>query len=133
MNIKPKQYAVALYESLQDAKSGEAKLVVGKLVKILAENNDISKIDKIIASFQKIWNIEKGIIDLEIESARELDKTTLLDIEGYVREISQAEQIVVAKKINPAVLGGAIFRYGDKVMDAGVKGRVAALKDAIKK
>jgi F-type H+-transporting ATPase subunit delta len=131
MKVSPKQYAVALYESVKDKKDGEVKAVVKKLGVVLKNHGDLGKFDKIAEEFSKIWNDTEGLVEAEVESARELDNKMVKWLNGYIVEISGAKEVVINQKENKKILGGIIIRYKDKILDASLKGRIENLKELI--
>ena len=68
MKITPKQYAQSLYESLKGKDKNESKELIDNFVNTIIENNDTSKLEKIIEQFEKKWNQEEGIVDAEVVS-----------------------------------------------------------------
>jgi len=133
MKITPKQYAVALYESIKDKKEDKAKAVLGEFVKALIHNNDISKERKIILEFEKIWNKKKGIVEAEIISANDLDKPIVKLLNKYIANLSKSEQVVSRQLIDKNLLGGAVLKYGDKIIDGSLKTRLNNLKEEMVK
>lgn len=129
MEISPKQYGEVLYQSVQSKKDSQIKGVLDNFAKLLIDNNDISKIDRIIGRFEKIWNKEEGIIDAEVVSARELDKTIVKLLNGHIAELSGARKVLLKQKINKNVLGGVVIKYGDRVLDASLKTQLKELKE----
>ncbi|MFH1661984.1 MAG: ATP synthase F1 subunit delta [Candidatus Falkowbacteria bacterium] len=132
MKITSKQYAQSLYQVVKE-KECDVSDTVKKFIKILVSNNDISKADKIIEDFIKIWNKEEKIIEAEITSSRELDKEIVKSLNHYISELSGAKNIVLNKKINKNILGGVIIKYGDKIIDASLKMKLSELKNNLVK
>jgi F-type H+-transporting ATPase subunit delta len=133
MKITAKQYAVAFYEAIKDKKKSEAKPFIKEFANLIYDNNDIFKLNKIIIEFEKVWNREMGIIEAKIVSARELDNKTIKQLKSYVAALTQAKKVGVEEKIDKNLLGGVILRYGDKIIDASLKTKLAGLKEKMSK
>lgn len=135
MKITPKQYGEALYQSVQNLPAGKAgkkdsqiKSAIENFVKLLISNNDMAKADKIIGQFEKIWNREKGIVEAEAVSARELDKKIVKLLNGYIIKLSGASKVLLKQKIDKNILGGVVIKYEDKILDGSLKTKLEALK-----
>lgn len=135
MKITPKQYGEALYQAVKGLPAGKAgkkdsqvKSGIENFIKVLVSNNDISKLDKIVEQFGKIWNREESIVEAEITSARELDKKIIKLLNGYIAELSEAEKIILKQSVNKNILGGVIIKYEDKVLDGSLRMKLEALK-----
>ena len=129
MNITQKQYAESLYQTIQNKKDSEVKIAVENFVKVLINNNDISKADEIIKQFVGIWNKEQGIIEAEVVSAKELDKKIVKLLNDYIIKLSGAEKILVKQKVDKNILGGVVIKYGDKVLDGSLRMRLGELRN----
>lgn len=129
MNIPTKQYAKTLYKLVDGKSKNEAEKIIEDFVTVLAENNDQGKIKKIIKEFSNNWNREKGIVEAEILSAKELDKEIVKLLNSYIAKLSGAKEIVLSEKVDKSLLGGVVIRYGDKVLDGSLKTKINDLKN----
>jgi len=128
MKILAKQYALSLYQALENKNNAEVKNVIKKFIIILIKNNQLTKIDEIIREFIKIWNREKKIIEAELTGARELKSDVIKNIRNYILVITKANEVCLETKVDKNILGGVIIKYGDKVLDGSLKGRLIDLK-----
>ncbi len=132
MKITAKQYAVSLFESIEDASSNQTKAVVKKFARVLVANNDTALLEKIIRYFSHIWNEDKGIIEAEIITARKLDNNVVKLLEDYVKKTTKGKQVKLAKNIDINILGGVVLKYGDKVLDASLKTKLSQFSENLK-
>ncbi len=128
MKITPKQYAESLYQAVVGKKDSEVKDAIGNFVKVLINNNDISKADEIIKQFVRIWNREQGIVEAEVVSAKELDKKIVKLLNGYIAKLSGAKDVVIKEIVNKDILGGVVIKYKDKVLDGSLRMRLGELR-----
>jgi len=133
MKIKPKQYAIALMEELENKKAGQITTAIDNFVRLLAANNDLGLAEKIIAEFNKIWNEKEGIAEGEIILAREANKKIMEELSSYIKQITSAKKVLLAEKIDAGILGGAIVKYEDKVVDMSLRARLDGLKNQMVK
>jgi len=133
MKITAKQYALSLYETIDGKSSSEVKVVIKKFVEILAEQNQISKAEKIIVEFLKIWNDKHGIVEVQATSAKVLDEEAVKLLKNYIVKLAGAKEVIMNQEINKDILGGVIIRYGDKVVDGSLKTQLEDLKEKLTK
>ncbi len=128
MKITPKQYAQSLYEVLKGKSKNEVKDYILNFFNTVVNNNDISKLERIIEQFEKKWNKEEGIIDAEIVSSRKLEGDIIKLVKNYIKKISGAKEVNILEKEDKKVLGGIVIKYEDKVLDASLKTKLNDLK-----
>jgi F-type H+-transporting ATPase subunit delta len=133
MNIPTKQYAKTLYKIIDGKSKNEAEKIIEDFVAAMSENNDLGKIKKIIEEFNKTWNREKGIVEAEILSAKELDKDIVKLLNSYIVKLSGANEVVLSERVDKGLLGGVVIRYGDKVLDGSLKTKINDLKNNLVK
>ena len=128
MKITAKQYAESLYEAVKEKKDSQIKDAIKNFFNILIQNNDIVKTEDIVKEFEKIWNIEEGIIEAEVISAKELDNKIIKLLNNYIAELSGAEKVNLKQKINKNILGGVIIKFEDKILDGSLRARLNKLR-----
>jgi len=129
MKISAKQYAQSLYEVVKDKKDSQIRKIIKNFSRILINNNDILKIDKITAEFARIWNRERGIVEAEIIGARKFDNKIIKLLNDYIIKLSGAKKIEIKQTVDKNILGGVIIRYEDRVIDGSLKTKLSELKN----
>jgi len=133
MKITIKQYAMALYETVDGKSQSQVKPVIKKFAEMLIKYNQLTKIDDIINEFLTVWNREKKIVTAETISARELTGEIRKSIKKYITAETKAEEVILMTKADDRILGGVIIKYGDKVLDGSLKAKLNDLKSFLKK
>ena len=96
------------------------------MVRLLAENNRLPLMGEIGELYEALRADEEGILEAKVVSAMALD-------DNYRAKLADALQRKFNKKINivesvdASLIGGAIIRAGDVVIDGSIKGRLAQL------
>lgn len=100
-------------------------------VRVLADNERLDVLPEISALFDELKNAHEGTKDAAVESAFPLDdaalRTLVADLEQKFRCRIQASVRVV-----PELIGGIRIAIGDDVIDASVRGKLAAMATALK-
>jgi F-type H+-transporting ATPase subunit delta len=103
---------------------------VHRLLSLLVDNKRLLLMPAIFDLFDEMKKEDQKIIDVELTSAYPLSE----DIEGKITQALQRRMqktIHLNCKTDPSILGGAIIRAGDWVIDGTIKGRLTKVYDAI--
>jgi F0F1-type ATP synthase delta subunit len=115
----PKQYATALFESLQE-KGANVDVVVRGFAKMVAGNYDRALMPKILMQLKKLERTKAGKHDVVLTSARPLEKQVIAAVKQKVGEKSEIREVV-----DDAVLGGVKILINDEVViDGTLKTRI---------
>ncbi|MEK7203453.1 MAG: ATP synthase F1 subunit delta [Patescibacteria group bacterium] len=131
MKITAKQYARYLYQATNNKEKEQLKEIIKNFVKILKDNNELTKINQIVEQFIEIWHFEKKIILAEIVSAKKIGMNTEKLLKNYIKEINKASEVIIEKKIDKSLLGGVVIKYNDKILDGSLKNSLKELKNKL--
>lgn len=126
MKYNPRQYAQALYDSLKDVKENEIDSVFKNFYSILLRNNDLKLISKIIEKIEEIDKEERGIVEIEVTSAKKIDK----DLALKIREII-GNKVEIKEKIDPSLIGGLRLQINDLLIDGSIKAKLNKLRQSL--
>lgn len=152
MKFTPAQYASALYEAVRQTSDADHDLVLDNFVRILAQNGDLEKYEKIEGEYKMIEMREKGFTQAEVTLAREveidsfvMDKLNKMINAGAKTNSNRSEKgppstasteiplrIEINKKIDESLIGGVVIRFDDVLIDASVKGELNKLNQQLK-
>lgn len=133
MKIKPKQYAVALYEAVHDVPRDLARGILDNFVKTLAKNNALRFAPQIINHFIKYANRAEGIADLKIKTAEPIKDDLIEKIKKSAPEIlgKDFKKINVRQEVREDLMGGFILECDDMIFDASIKNKFKILSKAL--
>jgi len=123
MKSSNKQYAVALYEATKDLNDKDLSQVVKDFVLLLAKDYKLKKANNIIAEFVKYAKKQEGIMDIEITTARKMDKEVIEQIKKVFGEQTEA-----IEKVDENLLGGIVIKTEDVILDASLKTQLQKFK-----
>jgi F-type H+-transporting ATPase subunit delta len=127
MKFSSKQYAQALFESLEGTDPKDVDLLLNNFIEVLALNNDVKRFDEIETEFHKLELKKKGGKLAEVTSAKPLTRENERDIIHELNKLVKGD-VELKKKIDEKILGGVVIRMDDKLIDASVKGELNKLK-----
>jgi F-type H+-transporting ATPase subunit delta len=120
--------------ALADFISGAAGGAVGdqldtgmqNFVRVLAENHRLGLLPEISAHFAALRAAAENTADVEVTSAVPLDAAQT-DKLTMALELRLKRQVRMQTRVDSALLGGAVIRAGDLVIDGSLKGRLERL------
>jgi len=99
-------------------------------VSTLADNKRLELLPEILALFELFKANQEKSIDVEVASAFELSSELETKL-AKALSASLNREVNVASKVDKALLGGAVIRAGDTLIDGSVRGRLAKLAEAM--
>ena len=99
-------------------------------VRVLLDADRILILPEIARLFAALVAEAAGVVEVEVISAFSLEEGQRLAMERAVRRRA-GKEIEVKHRIDPALIGGAVIRMGDLVIDASVRGRLQQLASHI--
>jgi F-type H+-transporting ATPase subunit delta len=132
MKYSSKQYAQALFESLEGSANKDHELILDNFVKVLAENNDLRLFNEIADEFHKLELNKKGIKQVEITSAHPINKENEHAIIEQLNKLVKGD-LELKQKVDENIIGGVVVQVDDKMLDASVKNNLEQLKKELTK
>ena len=115
-----KEAVLKLTEKQNDLSRGVYGLMVDK--------NRESYIPAMAKSFIAMYNEANKIVQVEVNSAVELSKNTLNDIEKYVMSITDSKSVDIKTNIDKSVVGGLTIEFDGKIFDSTVSTQINKIK-----
>jgi len=133
MKTTAKKYAQALFFALEGKNETESKDVISRFVKVLAENKDFNKAEKVLEYFGEIWNKENGIVAVDVTTAKKMSEDISSVFNDYVAKMFDARNVEMNLKVDKNIIGGIVVKQGDKIYDGSLKSRLYLLKEKLTK
>ena len=99
-------------------------------IKMLAENDRISLLPDIAVLYHHYQTEAQGTVDAELVSALEVSEQ---QVETIAASLSKrlGKKVSLTTRIDEALIGGAVIRAGDMVIDGSVRGRLEKLSNTL--
>ena len=99
-------------------------------VQTLAENRRLGYLPEIADIFNELKDAEEGIVDVTVTSAAPLDQQQQLTLtEALARKLKR--QVRLHCETDAALIGGAVLRAGDLVIDGSLRTRLDRLANEL--
>lgn len=111
-----------------EMESGDVQLVASALAAFLIEEHRTGELDKILREVENLRFINRGIVEAEVTSARELSEEIEKSLRELVRSKLGVPTVVTTKSIRKDLVGGVVVQAGDMQIDLSVRGQLNRLK-----
>jgi F-type H+-transporting ATPase subunit delta len=111
--------------------AGKAATVQGRnFLRTLADNRRLGHLPEIAAQYEALRAEVENVVDVEVIAAREIAAPQKKKLEAALaRRLGREVRMQV--RIDESLVGGAIVRAGDLVIDGSLKGRLERLGSAL--
>lgn len=119
-----------LVELIADVAGGRLDNDSRNFIATLAENGRLGLLPQIAAMYEALRAEAESRAEVAVISAAPLDATQQQRLAGALKKRLQRE-VHLQCSVDPSLVGGAIVRCGDLVIDGSVKVRLARLADTV--
>ena len=99
-------------------------------VRLLVDNDRLQVLPEIRDLYVELKNGQEGVQEADIASAFPLDDATLKNLVAELEARFKC-RIQATVSLDPALIGGVRIAVGDQVIDASVRGKLAAMATAL--
>jgi F-type H+-transporting ATPase subunit delta len=124
--VTAQQLAHTLVELCGDELNQKAK----NFVNLLAENKRLALLPEISSLYEGLRANQEKSVDVEITTAFAISSGTADNLAAALKTRLQRE-VKLASKVDPTLIGGAVIRAGDTVIDNSVRGKLNKLAEAM--
>lgn len=100
------------------------------LVNVLVHNGRLLLVPQIHAQFEELRRDYEGVLEVQIDSGQPLTDEQLADLVARL-EANHKRKVRARVKVDPDLIGGVRIIFGDKVLDATVRGKLNAMAAAL--
>jgi len=104
----------------------DAPAAVGNLLTIMADNSRLSLLPEVSALFAQLKQAEESTVSVHVTSAYPLSDEEITRLTETMKD-RLARSVTLTSETDPSLLGGALIRADDLVIDGSVRGRLNKL------
>ncbi len=101
------------------------------LVHLLAENKRLELAGEMAEQYEVLKDEFLRTLEVEVVSAREISEADLAALSDKLAARFETA-ISLTSRIDPSLLGGAVIRAGDEVIDGSIRGRLERMADTLR-
>lgn len=98
------------------------------LLNLLVNNKRTNLLQSVAKNYIALYNHQKGAVIAVVTTAIPLDDKLESKVLAKVKELTQATNVTIESKVDPAIIGGFILRIGDLQYDASIANHFEKLK-----
>lgn len=122
----PRVPVARLSEAVMEALGADCDPAVARFVRLLIERRRLVLAPQIAAKFEQLRAAAERRVDAVVVSARPLDEARKESLRQAVERRTQKRARLLCE-VDPDLLGGAVVRIGDLVIDGSLRGRLRRL------
>lgn len=123
----PRIDRTAKWRAIRGAFEGKVHRQVLGLLNILIAKGRESAFDNVVDQFDRFKDLAENRVHAHVVVAAPLTAEAKQSLQGRLERVS-GRSVALHEKVDPAVLGGASIRIGDKVIDRTLRTRLNALR-----
>ncbi len=100
------------------------------LVCLLVARGRLGLLGEIAEEYQRLLDSYRGIEPAEVITAVPLEDEDKRKLEEHLSDIA-GKKVIIYPKVDPALVGGIVARFGGKLLDGSTRSRLEALKKEI--
>jgi F-type H+-transporting ATPase subunit delta len=112
-----------------DALTEDMALSTRNFLKVLSDNGREEIIEEVLARYEELVKEHLGRVEVEVTTAVELSDEEQERIGDRLKELLEGREVILNTSVNPDLLGGAVFRFGGRMLDSSVRGQLASLRE----
>lgn len=120
-----------VYESFLQVCGDELDAKGKNFIRLLAENKRLVLLPQISQLYEILKANQEKSVDVEITTAFEISSEISTKLAEALKKRLQRE-IKLATKVDQGLIGGAVIRAGDTVIDSSVRGKLSKLAESMK-
>ena len=117
----------ALYEASKDKKGKELDTIITNFSAYLNQHHLVSMIPSILVELENIHFLNEGIVSTKVTSSEELPQAEINKIADLIK-VNTKQEVVVKTETDKDLIGGAIVKYNDKIIDLSIKNQLVKLE-----
>ena len=112
-----------------DALTEGMALSTRNFLKVLSDNGREEVLEEVLLRYEELVKEHLGRVEVELTTAVELTDEEIGCIKERLGRSLQGREVVLRTSVDPDILGGAVFRFGGRMVDGSIRGRLDGLRD----
>ena len=100
-------------------------------LKVLVDNGREEILEEVLARYEGLVKEHLGRIEVEVTTAVEISEEQREKLKERLLDVLEGREIILETNVNPDLVGGAVFRYGGRMMDGSIRGRLESLREGM--
>ena len=98
-------------------------------LKVVSDNGREEILEEVLLRYEDLVKEHLGRVEVEVTTAVELSGEELERIKERLAGVLEGREVILDTKVDPDILGGAVFRFGGRMVDGSLRGRLMSLRE----
>ncbi len=112
-----------------DALTEVMALSTRNFLKVLSDNGREEILEEILLRYEELVKEHLGKVEVEVTTAVELSEEELDRVKERLGKMLEGREVILHMSVDPKILGGAVFRFGGRMVDGSVRGQLVSLRE----
>jgi F-type H+-transporting ATPase subunit delta len=112
-----------------DALTEEMALSTRNFLKVLSDNGREEILEEVLVRYEELVKEHLGKVEVEVTTAIELSEEELDRIKDRLAAVLEGREVILRTQVDPNLLGGAVFRFGGRMVDGSIRGQLSSLRE----
>ncbi len=100
-------------------------------LRVLSDNGREEILEDVLRRYEELVKEHLGRIEVEVTTAVELSEDSERRLKERLGKVLEGREVILQRRVDPNLLGGAVFRFGGQMMDGSVRGRLESLREGM--
>ena len=107
------------------------KTTTTNFLKVLVDNGREEILEEVLGRYEQLVKEHLGRIEVGVTTAVELSPDQLERLKERLEGTLEGKEVVLETNVDPELIGGAVFRFGGRMMDGSIRGRLESLREGM--
>ncbi len=107
------------------------KISTTNFLKVLVDNGREEILEEVLDRYEQLVKEHLGRIEVGVTTAVELSQEQLDRLKERLERTLEGKEVILETKVDPELIGGVVFRFGGRMMDGSIRGRLESLREGM--
>ncbi|MDQ5809632.1 MAG: ATP synthase F1 subunit delta [Actinomycetota bacterium] len=112
-----------------DALTEGMTLSARNFLKVLSDNGREEILEEVLLRYEELVKEHLGRVEVEVTTAVELSDEEVSRLQERLGRLLEGREVILDTSVDPDILGGAVFRFGGRMVDSSVRGQLLSLRE----
>ena len=100
-------------------------------LKVLVDNGREEILEEVLIRYEQLVKEHLGKVEVEVTTAVELSEEQLDRLKERLEGVLEGREVILEANVDQDLIGGAVFRFGGRLMDGSIRGRLESLREGM--
>jgi F-type H+-transporting ATPase subunit delta len=100
-------------------------------LKVIVDNGREEILEDVLRRYEELVKEFLGRIEVEVITAVDLSEEQLDRLKERLGRVLEGREVILEANVDPDLIGGAVFRFGGRLMDGSIRGRLESLREGM--